>query len=153
MRLVAILACAALTMPAIAFAQAGSTGGTIGKTDKSVSGGEERIEANPTPSPQKRRKVIDDKKSTTENKENAGCMKIVGSWDWLLGRTRIFLPTGRLPSSDRGGGTWTCKGDNYVVRFADGSEDRLKMSSDGNSMSGIGSATGWTISFTVHRTQ
>ncbi len=44
MRLVAACVCAALMMPALVFAQAGSTGGVIGKTDKSISGSEERIE-------------------------------------------------------------------------------------------------------------
>jgi hypothetical protein len=39
MRLIAVLACAALTVPSTVFAQAGSTGGVIGKQDKSLSGG------------------------------------------------------------------------------------------------------------------
>jgi hypothetical protein len=42
MRLVAVLTCTALIFPATASAQAGSTGGTIGKTDKSMSGGGEQ---------------------------------------------------------------------------------------------------------------
>ncbi len=41
----------------------------------------------------------------------------------------------------------------YVIKFADGSEDRLKVSSDGNSMSGISSVTGFAIGFTVRRRQ
>jgi len=139
-------------MPATAFAQAGSTGGTIGKTDKSISGGEERIEAHPALSAQKRRRAIDDKKPT-ENEKNVGCARIVGTWDWVMGFTRIFLPAGRIPSNDRGGGTWTCKGDNYVAKFADGSEDRLKMSSDGGSMSGTSSTSGFAVGFTVHKRQ
>jgi hypothetical protein len=53
MRLVAVLTCAALILPATASAQAGSTGGTIGKTDKSISGGGER--RSPTPDVSARR--------------------------------------------------------------------------------------------------
>jgi hypothetical protein len=152
MRLVAVLTCAALIVPATVFAQAGSTGGTIGKTDKSISGGEERIESHPTSPLQKRGKVTDDKKST-ENEKNAGCARIAGTWNWVWGFTRVFLPAGKIPSNDRGGGTWTCKGDDYVAKFADGSEDRLKMSSDGGSMSGTSSVTGFANGFTVHRRQ
>jgi hypothetical protein len=80
-------------------------------------------------------------------------MKIVGTWDWVMGGTRIFLPNRTLPSNDRGGGTWTCNGDNYMVKFNDGSEDHLKMSADGNSMSRLSSVSGWMISFTVSRRQ
>jgi hypothetical protein len=38
----AYFACALLVVPAAVFAQAGSTGGSIGKQDKSISGGEEQ---------------------------------------------------------------------------------------------------------------
>jgi hypothetical protein len=41
MRLVAAFACAVMFMPVTAFPQAGSTGGSVGKSDKSVSGGVE----------------------------------------------------------------------------------------------------------------
>jgi hypothetical protein len=44
MRLVAAFAFIVLMMPVTVFAQAGSTGGTIGKTGKSSSGGEEQSE-------------------------------------------------------------------------------------------------------------
>jgi hypothetical protein len=135
---------------ACAQTQPGSIGGTIGQRDKSVSGGEERIESHRPPlSPNPRNAVADKKRP--ENAKNAACMKIVGTWNWVLGGTRIFLPTGRVPSDDRGGGTWTCSGDNYVFKYADGSEDRLKLSPDGDSMSGVSSVTGFAINFTVHR--
>jgi hypothetical protein len=133
--LVVLLALAVLlAADRIALAQAGSTGGTIGKSDKSVSGGESE--------PHVRSK---------QREKAAGCTKIVGTWNWVLGATRQFLPNKTIPSSDRGGGTWTCNGDSYVVKFVDGSEDHLTMSSDGNSMSGVSSVSGYGINFTVTR--
>src|SRR5262249_37857660 len=88
-----------------------------------------------------------------QREKPAGCMKIVGTWNWVFGGTRQFLPNKTIPSNDRGGGTWTCNGDNYVVKFADGSEDHLTMSSDGNSMSGNSSASAYAINFSVTRRQ
>jgi len=54
----------------VAFAQAGSTGGTIGKTDKSVSGGDEP--------PQQRPKA----KLRTSTVGNAPAHSISGKWAW-----------------------------------------------------------------------
>lgn len=131
----------------ILLAQGGSTGGTIGKQNKAVSGDREQT------APQQNLNTPAAQSKPAENEKKAGCMKIVGTWDWIFGATRRFLPTRRIPNDDRGGGTWTCHADNYVVKFADGSEDRLKMSSDGNSMSGVSSVTGFAIGFTVRRRQ
>jgi hypothetical protein len=131
---------ALLDLNRIALGQAGSIGGTVGKTDKSASGGEDakpshlRI-SRPVPS------------SITVGKET-GCGRVVGTWDWVFGVTRKFASNGTIPEE---GGTWTCSGDNYVLKFPDGPEDRLKMSSDGSSMSGVSSKTGFIVSFTVSR--
>ena len=38
MRLVTVFACATLMMPGTAFGQAGSIGGSVAKTDRSISG-------------------------------------------------------------------------------------------------------------------
>jgi hypothetical protein len=46
--LAAVICVVALMMPAIVFAQAGSTGGTLGKTDKSISGSEGQSEPSGT---------------------------------------------------------------------------------------------------------
>ena len=53
-----------------AFAQAGSTGGTIGKTDKSVSGGEDQ--------PQTRQRS----KASSASKERPTLSSISGKWLW-----------------------------------------------------------------------
>jgi hypothetical protein len=47
--LVAALACALTLLPATLFAQGGSTGGTVGKEDKSVSGGEDQLQRRQEP--------------------------------------------------------------------------------------------------------
>jgi hypothetical protein len=120
--LVAVFAALGSTLPALA--HAGSTGGTIGKQGKSVSGGEEPTKPHQAAPATKSGKSI---QRPAEREKSAGCTRIVGAWDWGFGFTRRFLPNGRIPSDDRGGGTWTCGGDNYVIKFADRSEDRLKV--------------------------
>jgi hypothetical protein len=62
MRSIAILACVLMLMPlpATVFAQPGSTGGTVGKSDKSILGGEEHTERhNPTTNKLKRSTSVD----------------------------------------------------------------------------------------------
>jgi hypothetical protein len=56
-----------------AHAQAGSTGGTIGKTDKSVSGGEERPQAREKPNAILRHSA---------NSETLAPLSISGNWVW-----------------------------------------------------------------------
>jgi hypothetical protein len=64
-----------------AFAQAGSTGGTIGKTDKSVSGGQEQSRQ---PQPAKK-----------QTRRAAGPV-LTGLWDWQCGNALSFPATGNL---------------------------------------------------------
>ena len=71
-RLISILACVVMLMPlsATVFAQAGSTGGTIGKSDKSISGGEENTGHN--------NPILDKlKRSTNVDSNSAGTLPSV----------------------------------------------------------------------------
>src|SRR5215472_9713357 len=56
-----------------AFAQAGSTGGTLGKTDKSASGGEDQPQARQKPNGRPRHSAIG---------ETAAPVSISGKWTW-----------------------------------------------------------------------
>jgi hypothetical protein len=71
-----------------ALAQAGSTGGTIGKQDKSVSGGEEADR--PRAAPQPKRAAA----NTREISSGAACGRIVGTWNWPSGQTIFFRKGG-----------------------------------------------------------
>jgi hypothetical protein len=123
-----------------ALAQAGSTGGTLGNTDKSISG--ERREE-PAARPRAR-----EPKSHTARKAEAGssCGRIAGSWRW--GSAMIAIKAdGTAQHAVGGSGTWTCNGGQYVFTWSNGITDRVTLSVDGNSLSWSNNL-GWTGSGT-----
>ena len=75
-----------------AFAQADSTGGTIGKTDKSVSGGEQRDSAR--------------SRATSSEK---GCQYVIGTWKHQSGGNWTFSADGLMRLDNADGGKWTCE--------------------------------------------
>jgi len=98
-----------------AMAQAGSTGGTVGKQDKSVSGGEEQAE--PKSRPHKSPVVADKPKSS-------GCGNVVGAYKWPVGITTIKsggVATG-IPGVQ---GTWTCANGEVTIVWNNGYTDHL----------------------------
>jgi hypothetical protein len=108
-----------------AFAQAGSTGGTAVKQDKSVSGGEEAPpHVNHPPH-----------RPPTEKSLAASCQSVVGTWDWFFGPSVTFKEDGT-----GGNGiftfTWTCSNGRYVLTWNMGSVDRLKLSADNKGLDG-----------------
>jgi hypothetical protein len=137
MRLVAVLTCAALIMPASVFGQAGSTGGTIGKTDKSISGGEEQTEPQHRPEGKRspRGRPVKSEKTTGNP-----CQKIIGRWTWndAGGTTKAVFGSGGTGQNVARGltSTWTCSGAGIaIVRWSNGISDRVTISPDGNSLS------------------
>lgn len=136
MRPVAILAYAALLFPSAAFAQAGSTGGTIGETDKSISGGETLSEPRHRPEGERRQHATITSEKTSDNR----CQKIVGRWTWndAGGTTKaVFGSGGKGQNTARGlTSNWTCSGDGIaIVNWSNGISDRVTISRDGNSLS------------------
>jgi hypothetical protein len=130
MRSVALLACAALIIPATVFAQAGSTGGTIGKTDKSIYGGEER--SKPQRAPEGKRSAVANEKPTANS-----CQKIVGRWAWnsAWGTSEtVFRSDGTGQNSGGWTNAWTCADGVAIVKWFNHS-DRVTVSRDGNSLS------------------
>jgi hypothetical protein len=117
-----------------ALAQAGSTGGTIGKQDKSISGEERPSE----PYTHRRNREVAPK--TRGNAALLGpgapsCGNIVGTWDWPNGTMMVFGKdgnagrTGQPPS-----GTWRCSGSRVIAVFNNGGRDQYVVAPDGNSL-------------------
>jgi hypothetical protein len=123
------------------FGQAGSTGGTLGKTDKSASGGDESG-LRQTSKPGGPRKA--DQKTA-----RGSCQKIVGTWTWRggLGET-TFNAGGTGRNSFQGGITWTCANGMVIANWPSVDiVDRITIAQDGNSLL-ITNSRGETFSVT-----
>jgi hypothetical protein len=147
MRLAVVFASVILTMPAAVLAQAGSTGGTIGKTEKSISGGDEQNDS------QRRLEGKKPSRSPVASERPTGnsCQKLVGRWAWhyTLGTTETtFSPGGTGKNAPTGlTNTWTCSGGIATVKWSHGYTDRATISRDGSSLS-ILSSSGESFSAT-----
>jgi len=131
----AVLAAAIFSMPAVAQLQPGST---IGKTGKSSSGGEEQSE----PSSRPRREA-----PTTERSTGSSCQKIVGTWNWD-GGDAVFGPNGSVRHSLGHTASWRCSGGTVVAVWGNlGITDRITIAPDGNSVS-VANSNGKTFSGT-----
>jgi hypothetical protein len=108
-----------------AIAQAGSTGGTLGKTDKSASGGEDTVEPRGRP---KRERPL------RERDNRASCRKFVGAWSWYQGGETVLNQDGSGHQSHGTTGMWTCAGGILTATWTSGFVDRMMISSDGNSL-------------------
>src|ERR1019366_4958793 len=85
-----------------ALAQAGSIGGTIGKQDKSISGGEEADRPRAAPHPKR------PAAKAQETSSGHSCGRIVGTWSWYLGVTEtVFNQNGTVRNSGGNTGKWT----------------------------------------------
>ena len=112
-----------------ALAQAGSTGGTIGKQDKSISGDRPELDR-PHAAPPAKRSI-----ANPRGKSDASCGKIVGTWTWYLGVTAtIFEGNGTAQSSSGPSWKWICVGTNSAVSSNGSSKEEYKISQDGNSL-------------------
>jgi hypothetical protein len=127
-------------------AQSGSVGGTIGKRDKSVSGGEEAerplVSARP-------------KRSAAETPSGRPCDRIAGTWSWYLGLTdSVFYKDGTASHPSSGAtGKWSCAGKTVNVVWSHQGTlrtDRITLSNDGNSIFVV-SPWGGGIKFTGTR--
>jgi hypothetical protein len=129
MRFLAAFACLML-MPAVAFAQLqpGSTGGTIGKTDKSISGGEERSE----PASRPRREAPTREAATTERSTGSSCRGIVGTWSWVVGTETVFNANGSAHNTSGLTAKWVCANGVVIATWSHGVTNRIELS--GNSL-------------------
>lgn len=123
-----------------ALAQAGSIGGTIGKTDKSASGGQERPERpNQTIRPHQKEAV----ETTTVQKKATGCPNIVGAWDsWASGifgkGDATFNEDGTATHRSGIPGKWWCENGQLHIEWADGRPGLVKVSRDGKKIISAG---------------
>jgi hypothetical protein len=141
-----------------AFAQAGSTGGTLGNTDKSISGDREEhrhSEERSEEPPQQRhipRPVPFPPKDTAAGARDSSCKDIVGTWKWYLGVIEVtFLANGSGHTTVGDVGTWKCNGTSVSATWSNGTiHDRYSLSRDGNSLFAT-SSWGGGVSFTASR--
>jgi hypothetical protein len=123
-----------LAFTAGALAQAGSVGGTIGKTDKSVSGGDQAPSARPESKPRK-------SNAAPNNIATSLCGKMPGNWSWFNYPTVVISPDGTA-SAPPFSATWTCNNNSVVMHWNHGYTDRLTLSRDGTHLEGTnGSGT------------
>jgi hypothetical protein len=115
----------------LVLAQAGSTGGVIGKQDKSISGG---VPATPPGGEARKRPAVSATRERSAPKRgDAGpkCSDVAGTWDWFNGDVHAFSAGGTM----RGPGVtgnWTCSNVTFVLTWSNGFVDRLTLSSDGS---------------------
>ena len=124
-----------------ALAQAGSIGGIIGKSDKSISGGEEADRPRAAPHP--KRPAAKGQATSSDR----SCGRIVGSWSWYRGNESEFYKDGSARNSPSGAtGKWTCAGDTVSVVWSyQGTRhatNRITVSQDGNSIFVVSSRGG-----------
>jgi hypothetical protein len=117
------LAVGMFSVSCFAQVQPGSTGGSIGKTDKSVSGGEETQASHSRARTERKANPSSVANSATDSSK--GCARIIGLWTWRAGvfSWRIVVrPNGVATHSIDNGinGTWSCKDDNAVFVWANG---------------------------------
>ena len=140
------LACA---QPHAAAAQAGSTGGSIGKQGKSVSGGESPPEprrAAPQPAPA--RPATSRRSETPRAAEAASpCAGVAGVWTWFVGGDAVFKPNGAVEAVNGLTARWTCRDGIFTVTWVNGFVDRLTLSSDRSRLSGTNNL-GFTVTGT-----
>jgi hypothetical protein len=136
----------ALANASAALAQAGSTGGIIGKQDKSISGDEEADRPRAVPHPKRPAAKAQERSSANS------CSRIVGTWSWYRGVTEMtFLKGGTLRSSTGAIATWTCtSGRSARSLGSNGSKEQYTVSQDGKSMF-VTSTWGGGVTFTATR--
>lgn len=119
----------------VAFAQSGSTGGVIGKQDKSVSGGEEPQ----TPPPARPASKPSTATPAKHSEESGGCGKIAGTWTWS-NNLDVVVKSNRTADATNGGhAALTCDGGMYVFNWSSGNATRMTLAADGKRLSGMGS--------------
>ena len=136
------LAVGVFSAPCVAQVQPGSTGGSIGKTDKSISGGEEANQPRATPHPKR--------EAGPQQTSSSNSCALVGTWSWYRGLTEMtFLPGGTMRSSVGSvGSTWTCTGKRTARSIASGNKEQYAIAQDGKSMF-VTSTWGGGVTFTA----
>jgi hypothetical protein len=118
-----------------AFAQAGSIGGTLGNSDKSISG--ERREEPAAPASPHRQHTPADTRANTKS-AGGGCGPILGKWLFSNGVTVIVNANKTTTQSDGFSATVSCADGVYTFTWPLGSA-HMTLSANGRTMSGMSS--------------
>jgi hypothetical protein len=110
-----------------AMAQAGSTGGTAGKQDKSASGGEEQAQP-------KSRLHKSTSRPAADRSKSSSCGNVVGTYKWLLGTTNVIKADGTTTLSNGPQGKWTCANGQLTIVWNNGATDYLSPTPSGFSI-------------------
>jgi len=118
-----------------AFAQAGSTGGTIGKQDKSISGVEDTTDSHhavPTRKPP--RSAI---QSVATPPSGGPCSRIVGTWLWYNGvSVTVHSNSNKTTQSDGNTASVVCTEGVYTFTWFGVAKTEMTLSPDGKRLSG-----------------
>ena len=137
----AVMIALAVAMPTPAWAQ-GNVGGTIGKKDKTVTGGDQ-------PPPKKAPRP----RAAPSATKIGGCGRsLVGSWSGTAGLGVIVLTfnaDGSASTNNGFTGRWKCDGGAYLITWHTGSTTTLRVSSDGKTFTGTSGV--FSVGFTGTR--
>jgi hypothetical protein len=126
-----------------ASAQAGSTGGTIGNTNKSaVSAPAEPVTPDERPSARRPRE------SGSAARVAGPCERVVGSWSWMVAgfsSRAVFFADHTAIHTRGGNGRWTCSNGQYTVTWSNHATDRFAVSADRSTLSGVSSVMGLPV--------
>jgi hypothetical protein len=141
-----------MLIPTVALAQLqpGSTGGTIGKTVKAVSGGEE--EEPSRSGPKIERPARQPSSASIERGSASKCGNLDGDWHYAHGPNVRYTSAGTaIDLSDGALGVWTCNGSEIIVTWTAGPPaghvHRMNLSADGQRFTGTG-PVGYPLSAT-----
>ncbi len=127
-----------LMTPEMVLAQAGQTGGVIGKQGKSISS-EEAAPA-PRDSVPARKPSGGARREPPAQAPTSACSGIVGRWRWLLGTSVVFAANGSNQRSSGDSGSWSCAKGIVVATWKSGYVDTITISPDGQHLSITNSA-------------
>jgi hypothetical protein len=135
----------------LALGQAGSTGGSIGKTDKSVSG-ETAPEKQTQPKSRSKGQRTNEKansnsaaSSSTKSPSGATpCERLLGSWTFSNGIGVVFKADGGTVATNDDEGKWTCDSGMVTAQWSKWT-DHYVISSDGAHISGTSGLLGMAL--------
>lgn len=117
-----------------AFAQAGSTGGTVGNTDKAISGGGEEQPAQRHRTIAPRPRAAAPSAQREQETKHASCRDIVGRWSWVVGTETVFNGDGTAQNNAGFTAKWICADGVVVVTWNHGVTNKVEISRDRNSL-------------------
>jgi hypothetical protein len=116
-----------------AFAQAGSTGGTLGNTDKSISG--DREQPRQPAEPRQHHSPPQAKASPkAQETKHTSCRDIVGRWSWVVGTVTTFNGDGTATNNAGFTAKWICADGVVVVTWNHGVTNKVEIAKDRNNL-------------------